>query len=101
MTATDCTARARILVAIGIAKAKHEVLVELANGKHKKMIVARMAHIPLDAGLQKYRRAGAALRDAILRQQHAHQLPSLPHPQSFFNTSCNIRLSSVGHQILD
>ena len=39
MTATDSTARARILVAIDIAKAKHEVLVELPNGKRRKMIV--------------------------------------------------------------
>ena len=39
MTATDSIARPRILVAIDIAKAKHEVLVELPTGKRKKMIV--------------------------------------------------------------
>ena len=39
MTATDSTARPRILVAIDIAKAKHEVLVELPTGKRRKMIV--------------------------------------------------------------
>src|SRR5688572_6608904 len=39
MTATDSTARTRILVAIDIAKAKHEVLVELPTGKRRKMIV--------------------------------------------------------------
>ena len=39
MTATDSTARARVLVAIDIAKAKHEVLVELPTGKRRKMIV--------------------------------------------------------------
>lgn len=39
MTASDSTARSRILVAIDIAKAKHEVLVELPNGKRRKMIV--------------------------------------------------------------
>lgn len=39
MTATDSTARPHILVAIDIAKAKHDVLVELPNGKRKKMIV--------------------------------------------------------------
>src|SRR5215218_5535509 len=38
MTATDSTARTRILVAIDIAKAKHEV-VELPTGKRRKMIV--------------------------------------------------------------
>lgn len=39
MTATDSTARSRILVAIDIAKAKHEVLVEPPTGKRRKMIV--------------------------------------------------------------
>src|SRR5678815_1696016 len=39
MTATDSTARTRILVAIDIAKAKHDVLIELPNGKRRKMIV--------------------------------------------------------------
>ena len=39
MTATNSTARPRILVAIDIAKAKHEVLVELPTGKRRKMIV--------------------------------------------------------------
>jgi hypothetical protein len=39
MTATDSSARTRILVAIDIAKAKHEVLVELPTGKRGKMIV--------------------------------------------------------------
>ena len=39
MTATDSTARPRNLVAIDIAKAKHDVLVELPNGKRRKMIV--------------------------------------------------------------
>ena len=39
MTASDSTARPRILVAIDIAKAKHDVLVELPNGKRRKMIV--------------------------------------------------------------
>ena len=39
MTATDSSARTRILVAIDIAKAKHEVLVELPTGKRRKMIV--------------------------------------------------------------
>ena len=39
MTATDSSARPRILVAIDIAKAKHEVLVELPTGKRRKMIV--------------------------------------------------------------
>ena len=39
MTATDSTARTRVLVAIDIAKAKHDVLVELPNGKRRKMIV--------------------------------------------------------------
>ena len=39
MTASDSTARPRNLVAIDIAKAKHDVLVELPNGKRRKMIV--------------------------------------------------------------
>jgi len=39
MTATDSIARPRILVAIDIAKAKHDVLVELPTGKRRKMIV--------------------------------------------------------------
>jgi hypothetical protein len=39
MTAPDSTVRGRILVAIDIAKAKHEVLVELPPGKRRKMIV--------------------------------------------------------------
>src|SRR5215216_1978231 len=39
MTATDSTGRGRILVAIDIAKAKHEVLVELPTAKRRKMIV--------------------------------------------------------------
>jgi len=39
MTASDSTARSRNLVAIDIAKAKHEVLVELPTGKRRKMIV--------------------------------------------------------------
>ncbi len=39
MTALDSTARPRILVAIDIAKAKHDVLVELPTGKRRKMIV--------------------------------------------------------------
>ena len=39
ITATDSNARTRILVAIDIAKAKHEVLVELPTGKRRKMIV--------------------------------------------------------------
>jgi transposase len=39
MTASDSTARSRILVAIDIAKAKHEVLVELPTGKRRKMII--------------------------------------------------------------
>jgi Transposase len=40
MTESNSTARARILVAIDIAKAKHEVLVELPTGKRRKMIVS-------------------------------------------------------------
>jgi hypothetical protein len=36
MTARDSSARTCILVAIDIAKAKHEVLVELPTGKRRK-----------------------------------------------------------------
>lgn len=39
MTDANSSAPARILVAIDIAKAKHDVLVELPTGKRKKMIV--------------------------------------------------------------
>ena len=39
MTATDSTAGPHILVAIDIAKAKHDVLIELPTGKRRKMIV--------------------------------------------------------------
>jgi transposase len=42
MTVTESTARPRILVAIDIAKAKHEVLVELPTGKRRKMIVRNL-----------------------------------------------------------
>jgi transposase len=39
MTATNSTASDRVLVAIDIAKGKHEVLVELPTGKRRKMVV--------------------------------------------------------------
>lgn len=39
MTDTNSSAKARTLVAIDIAKAKHDVLVELPTGKRRKMIV--------------------------------------------------------------
>lgn len=39
MTDSHSTAAARILVAIDVAKAKHDVLVELPGGGRKKMIV--------------------------------------------------------------
>ncbi len=39
MTDSHCTAMPRILVAIDVAKAKHDVLVELPGGARKKMIL--------------------------------------------------------------
>lgn len=39
MTVSHSTATARILVAVDVAKAKHDVLVELPGGARKKMIV--------------------------------------------------------------
>ena len=39
MTDSHSTATPRVLVAIDVAKAKHDVLVELPGGVRKKMIV--------------------------------------------------------------
>ena len=39
MTDSHSTPSPRVLVAIDIAKAKHDVLVELPTGKRKRMIV--------------------------------------------------------------
>ena len=39
MTDSHSTATPRILVAIDVAKAKHDVLVELPDGRRRKMIV--------------------------------------------------------------
>ena len=39
MTDSHFTLTPRILVAIDVAKAKHDVLVELPNGRRKKMII--------------------------------------------------------------
>src|SRR5215213_576382 len=51
-----------------------------------RAIVARLVQVAIDRAVQKYGRTSAPLRDAILRQQHTHQLPALPHLQSFFLT---------------
>ena len=53
MTATDSTARPRILVAIDIAKAKHEVLVELPNGNLKMIVGNQLSDFRQLAGYLK------------------------------------------------
>jgi hypothetical protein len=60
-----------------------------------RAIVARLVQVTIDRAMQKYGGARASLRNAILGQQQTHELPGLPHLQSFFNTSCSICLSSV------
>src|SRR6185503_1095301 len=69
---------------------------DLFDALPHRAIVARLVQVTIDRAMQKDLRTGAPLRDAILRQQQARELPALPHLQSFFfNTSCSICLSSV------
>src|ERR1051325_6369344 len=64
----------------------HARLSDLFEALPHGAIVTRMTYVAIDRALQKYSGAGTPLRNAILRQQHARQLPALPHLQSFFLT---------------